>query len=155
VTNHQTPVHMSKYSRLFAITSLLYLLLASFMGLTMAISPPMAGVLRFPHIHAMMIGWVSMMIFGLAYHVVPRFAGSPLIKDVWQGIHFWCANIALLGMILTPILQNALHIYTPSSFIIFAVFGSLQGIGILIFVFTMLRALKFKMPSKPCCNSCQ
>lgn len=115
------------------------------MGLTMATNPSMAGLLRFPHIHTMMIGWVSMMIFGLAYHVVPRFAGSPLIKDRWQGIHFWCANIALLGMILTP----------QSSFVFFAVFGSLQGVGILIFVFTMLRALKFKMPSKPCCNSCQ
>ena len=148
---------MSKYSRLFAIASLGYLLLSGCLGLVMAYSPLLRGMMRFSHVHAMLIGWISMMIFGLAYHVVPRFAGSPLISDFWQKWHFWCANIALIGMVITPVLQITQPQYNPVWYVLFFVFGSLQFIGILIFVGTMLNALKVKPPchggSGSCCDN--
>ncbi len=152
---------MSKYSRLFAIASLIYLFLSGCLGITMAYSPLLRGILRFSHVHTMLIGWISMMVFGLAYHVIPRFAGSSLISDFWQKWHFLCANIGLIGMIITPILQMTHPYYNSSWGILFFVCGGLQLVGILIFVGTMLKTLKaFPVCSrktcssgaKPCCN---
>jgi len=157
---------MSRYSKLFAVSSLFYLLLAGVLGIVMAFSPAVRGMIRFPHVHTMLIGWISMMIFGLAYHVLPRFAGSPLIADFWQKWHWWLANIALIGMIVTPILQNMSEAHATLWYILFFVFGCLQFAGILIFVGTMLKTLgvfpecshmscrdQSDSPhSKPCCN---
>ena len=43
----------------------------------MAVRPAWA-VYRPAHVHMLLLGFVTMMIYGVAYHVVPRFAGFPL-----------------------------------------------------------------------------
>jgi cbb3-type cytochrome oxidase subunit 1 len=40
-----------------------------------------------------------MMIFGVAYHVIPRFSGSPLHSPRLAGLHLWIANIGLALMV--------------------------------------------------------
>src|SRR5690606_13831782 len=42
-----------------------------------------------------LLGFVSMMIFGVAYHVIPRFSGAPLRSPRLALAHFWIANIGL------------------------------------------------------------
>ena len=149
---------MSFYSRLFVISSLFYLLIGGILGLFMATFPSLRGIVHFPHAHTMVIGWISMMIFGLAYHVIPRFSGSPLISDCFQKLHWWLANIGMIGMMILPILQFFFYPYLPLLNILFFIFGLLQFLGILTFVVQILKALKFlNTPfSKPkaCCNSC-
>lgn len=141
---------MSRYSRFFVISSLFYLICGGSLGIAMAFFPEIRGIIRFPHLHTMLIGWISMMIFGLAYHVLPRFSGSPLISDFWQKWHWWLSNIALIGMIMTPILQNTNQTYATLWYVLFFVFGCLQFTGILIFAGTMLKTLKVK---PPCCSA--
>ena len=149
---------MSYYSRLFVISILFYLLIGAMMGIFMASAPSIRGILHFPHAHTMIIGWISMMIFGLAYHVIPRFSGSPLIADCFQKLHWWLANIGMLGMILVPILQILFYTHLPLLNSLFFIFGFCQFLGILIFVVQILKALKFLNSPlsrpKACCNSC-
>lgn len=149
---------MSLYSRLFVISSLFYLLIGACMGIGMAILPAWKMVLHFPHAHTMVIGWTSMMIFGLAYHVIPRFSGSPLIHECYQKLHWWLANSGMIGMIIVPIFQVYFYSWADLWDSLFFCFGFLQFSGILIFVFQILMALKFFSrscsASKSCCSPC-
>src|SRR3989344_7453613 len=96
---------MSQYTRRFVISGLLFLFISGLFGLSMAAHPHLRLLLRFSHIHMMMIGWVSMLIFGLSYHVLPRFCGKPQVGDTWQGIHWGLTTSGLIGMIGSPILK--------------------------------------------------
>ena len=147
---------MSKFSRWFVITGILFLFFSSLLGLSMALIPPLRPILRFSHIHMMMIGWVSMLIFGLSYHVLPRFCGKPQVGDTWQGIHWGLTTSGLIGMIGSPILKFT-HPNLLNWDIVFFFFGCLQFLGILIFCFTMLRILDlwacpFTSHKKACCQ---
>ena len=41
-----------------------------------------------------------MIIFGVAYHILPRFAGKPLRSEAWASAHFWIATFATAGMVI-------------------------------------------------------
>lgn len=66
----------------------------------MAFWPMQAIVYRPAHVHANLLGFVSMMIFGVAYHVIPRFAGRPLHSRRLPAVHLWVSNLGLAGMVL-------------------------------------------------------
>jgi cytochrome c oxidase cbb3-type subunit 1 len=51
------------------------------------------------HVHANLLGFVSMMIFGVAYHVIPRFSGTPLRSRRAAIVHLWVANLGLAGLV--------------------------------------------------------
>jgi cbb3-type cytochrome oxidase subunit 1 len=69
------------------------------MGVVMAVHP--LGInLRFAHVHLNLLGWMSMLIFGVGYHILPRFAGKTLYSNRLAEIQFWLANIGLIGMVL-------------------------------------------------------
>ena len=48
--------------------------------------------------HMTLLGFVTMMIYGVAYHVLPRFAGNPLWSKRLGGVHVWCSNVGLALM---------------------------------------------------------
>ncbi|MBI4041507.1 MAG: cbb3-type cytochrome c oxidase subunit I [Deltaproteobacteria bacterium] len=149
---------MSKYSRWFTISALLYLLLGAGVGLCMAVYPKSVGILRFSHIHIMMIGWVTMMIFGLGYHVIPRFCAHSLISDFWQGFNWWASNVGLVGMMLFPIIRFYQPMENTFWTTLFVISGLLQLVGIFIFTVTMLTTLQFKpgfWKMKSCCYECK
>jgi cbb3-type cytochrome oxidase subunit 1 len=50
------------------------------------------------HTHLNLAGFVIMMIFGIAYHILPRFAGKPLHSERWAAAHFWIAVLSTGGM---------------------------------------------------------
>jgi cytochrome c oxidase cbb3-type subunit 1 len=55
---------------------------------------------RLAHTHLNLAGFVIMIIFGIAYHILPRFAGKPLRSEAWAAAHFWIAAIATAGMVI-------------------------------------------------------
>ena len=63
-------------------------------GVWMALASD-ALIYRPAHVHANLLGFVSMMIFGVAYHVLPRFVGHPLHNRRMAVVHWWVANIGL------------------------------------------------------------
>ena len=55
---------------------------------------------RLAHTHLNLVGFVLMTIFGIAYHILPRFAGKPLHSEAWAAAHFWIATLATAGMVI-------------------------------------------------------
>ena len=86
---------MEPFVRNFIRSSLIWLGGGVLLGMSMAIAPMQAMVYRPAHVHANLLGFVSMMIFGVAYHVIPRFSGSPLRSRRMARWHLWIANIGL------------------------------------------------------------
>ncbi len=133
---------MDRFVKNFIIASIVYLAVASVVGILMLINTNML-VLRFVHSHFMLIGWVSMMIYGVGYHILPRFSGR-LIKSKAVGeIQFWFANIGLLGMVIFYTLlqsnpENGLYrTLTGLS-------GVLQLLSSILFFYNMLATLLAK-----------
>ena len=62
---------------------------------------------RLAHTHLNLAGFVVMIIFGVAYHILPRFAGKPLRSEAWASAHFWIATFATAGMVIGFIAPTA------------------------------------------------
>jgi cbb3-type cytochrome oxidase subunit 1 len=64
-------------------------------GVAMAFWPAQHIVYRPAHAHANLLGFLSMFVFGVAYHVLPRFVGRPLPSERLAMWHLWVANFGL------------------------------------------------------------
>jgi cbb3-type cytochrome oxidase subunit 1 len=95
---------MDPFVRRFIRSSLVWLGVGVLIGVAMALNPA-AVAFRTAHMHANLLGFVSMMIFGVAYHVVPRFTGRPLHSPRAAALHLWIANAGLAGMVAGFILR--------------------------------------------------
>jgi cbb3-type cytochrome oxidase subunit 1 len=127
---------MDRYVRNFIAASIIYLAVASLMGIAMLVYPDAGGALRFPHSHLMLIGWVTMMIYGVGYHILPRFAGKLLKNHKIGELHFWLANTGLLGMVIA----QPLYLYHPDEkglVVLLAVSGLLQVVSSGLFFYNM------------------
>jgi len=62
---------------------------------------------RLAHTHLNLAGFVIMIIFGIAYHILPRFAGKQLHSESWAAAHFWIAALATAGMVIGFIVPAA------------------------------------------------
>jgi cbb3-type cytochrome oxidase subunit 1 len=91
-------------SRLFLAASFFYLALGPLLGLVIAADPGLTGWLRMPHAHSTLVGGYGMLIFAVAYHVLPRFTGRPLYSERLTLWHFYLANVSLpLAIIAVPL----------------------------------------------------
>jgi len=133
---------MDRFVKNFIIMSIIYLAIASVLGIGM-LSDPSLMHLKFIHSHLNMLGWVSMMIFGVGYHILPRFAGKP-IKSVKLGeIQFWLANVGLIGMLFFYVL-DASHPEVSLYRGLATIFGAVEAISIFVFFYNMLTTLLSK-----------
>lgn len=89
---------MERFVVLFLRASLLWLAVAVSLGVAMAVQPSWL-VYRPAHVHMALLGFVVMMISGVAYNVLPRFSGTPLHSRRLAWIHLWIANIGLALMV--------------------------------------------------------
>lgn len=94
---------MEKPTRVFLTAGLIYLAVGVLMGGLIAFKPLSGWVwlnnLRLVHAHALLVGFVGMTIFGVAYHIVPRLSGRPLHRPAWVTPHFHLANYGLMGLL--------------------------------------------------------
>jgi cbb3-type cytochrome oxidase subunit 1 len=95
---------MDPFVRRFIRSSLVWLGVGVLIGVAMAVQPA-AAAFRTAHMHANLLGFVSMMIFGVAYHVIPRFTGRPLHSRRAAELHLWVANCGLAGMVAGFVLR--------------------------------------------------
>jgi len=91
---------MDRYTKGFVVASLVYFFLAAVLGIWMG-GADAAGWVRFAHVHFNLLGFMSMMIYGVGYFILPRFNGRTLRWPSWVPIHFFLANIGLIGMVAT------------------------------------------------------
>jgi hybrid cluster-associated redox disulfide protein len=91
---------MDRYTKGFVVASLVYFFLAALLGVWMGAAEP-AGWVRFAHVHFNLLGFMSMMIYGVGYFILPRFNGRTLRWPSWVPLHFYAANAGLIGMVAT------------------------------------------------------
>jgi len=133
---------MDRFARRFILMSIIYLGIASILGIVM-LGSEKAMALKFVHSHLNLLGWVSMMIYGVGYHILPRFMGRPLYSTKIGEAQFWLANIGLAVMLLF----YTLNVYGPSgTYVMITVFaGIVELVAILLFFYNMLMTLLPKM----------
>jgi hypothetical protein len=90
---------MDWFAKAFLKSSLAWLSLGVTLGVAMAVHPEWI-IYRPVHIHMNLLGFVTMMIYGVAYHVIPRFTGHALHSRRLAGMQWWFANIGLALMAL-------------------------------------------------------
>ena len=129
---------MDRFVKNFIIVSIIYLGLSSILGLGMLWDSSLMS-LKFVHSHLNMLGWVSMMIYGVGYHVLPRFSGRPLKYPKMGELQFWAANIGLVGMLFF----YTLNVYTPNQSynILSLASGVIEVFSIALFFYNMLATL--------------
>ena len=128
---------MESFVTRFLKASLVWLALGVTLGLVMAVWP--AGVLYRPaHLHMTLLGFVTMMIYGVGYHVIPRFTGHPLHSRAVAIVHWWLANLGL-GILVAGFLLNPLHHATAVPLL--AAGGGLSAVGAYCFVYNIWRTM--------------
>jgi cbb3-type cytochrome oxidase subunit 1 len=92
---------LTPYVRGFVRAGLVWLVIGVAIGIGIAWWPADHLAYRPAHAHANLLGFVSMFIFGLAYHVLPRFVGKPLSEGQarWAMRQLWIQNAGLSLMV--------------------------------------------------------
>jgi len=137
---------MEPYSRLFIKTSLGYLLFGVLLGTLMSWDSLVIERLRFVHIHINLLGFMVMMIAGVAYHVVPRFAGRSMHWVEGIKYHYYLHNIGLLGMVGVKLIDVYEIINKSINFFIY--FAVVMTISLIIMVYNLYFTLQ--VPSEEC-----
>ena len=91
---------MDRYTKGFVVAALGYFFLAAVLGIWMGAAET-ASWTRFAHVHFNLLGFMAMMIYGVGYFILPRFNGRILRWPSWVPVHFYLANIGLIGMVAT------------------------------------------------------
>jgi cbb3-type cytochrome oxidase subunit 1 len=113
-----------------------YLGLGISFGLWMGFSP-MAVIYRPAHAHLNLLGFASMLIFGVAYHVIPRFTGHPLHNRRMAEVHWWASNTGLVAMVLGFIFLP----WTARARVAVEAGAVLAAIGAFLFIYNLWRTL--------------
>jgi cbb3-type cytochrome oxidase subunit 1 len=133
---------MEWFVRAFMKASLAWLGLGVTLGVAMAAHPEWI-IYRPAHVHMNLLGFVTMMIFGVGYHVLPRFSGHQLHSRRLAGLHWVVANLGLATMVagfgLSPHLGGR-------AMPVLAAGGTLSAVGAYLFIFNIWRTIDGPAP---------
>lgn len=123
----------------FIRSAIIYLAIGVTMGVIMVINPAWAVPLRTAHTHINLIGWVSMMIFGVGYHVLPRFRGKQLHSEGIATAQLVLVNVGVIGfaVFITLFNLNGGDVLKYAA----ALFGAVEAVGFYLFIYNMLRTM--------------
>jgi cytochrome c oxidase cbb3-type subunit 1 len=96
---------MEWFIKAFIRASLVWFTLGITLGIAIAASPGWL-VYRPAHAHMNVVGFLTMMLFGVGYQLLPRLFGHQLHSKALAAAHWWLANGGLAAMVtgffLTP-----------------------------------------------------
>ncbi len=129
---------MSTYLKRFVFASLIYLGLAAIFGVLNGMTD-IGYIGLFAHTHLNLLGFMSMMIYGIGYFIIPRFNGADLRFASWVPVHFWLGNISLIGMVLF----RGLAVESGSDIFeaLFIIAASVQVVTIFMFIVNIWMTL--------------
>lgn len=91
---------MNRRNRWFVLSGLLHGLLGGLVGLLWLAEPGfMAGNVPRVHGHVMLLGFITLHIYGIGLHVLPRFSGRALFSERAADAQFWLAHLGLWGLL--------------------------------------------------------
>ena len=120
--------------------SVIYFVAGSAIGIGMLLWPGEMGLYVPVHVHLNLLGFMSMMIYGVGYHILPKFSGQFIYSPLIMKIQFWVSNAGLIGMAISwpfiaggdaPFLETIL---IASAFLTLA--------ATVLFAFNMLKTIK-------------
>jgi cbb3-type cytochrome oxidase subunit 1 len=129
---------MDKYAKAFIKSSLIYLGIGAIMGVWMVLSPDIRFTLSRVHVHILLLGFMAMMIYGVGYHILPRFMGRPVYSHRLGNIQVWLANITLFGLSVSWMIEasqgGVWHAWA-------ILFGIGQGVSIFLFIINLWMSM--------------
>lgn len=135
---------MDWFVKAFVKASVAWLAVGVVLGMAMAVVPPWT-VYRAVHVHVMLLGFVTMFINGVGYHVVPRLSGRPLWSVRAARWHFWLANAGLCVMAAGFWLRAS---GLPADSLVLGTGGTITALGALVFVLQVWRTVDAPPPAR-------
>lgn len=126
---------MDWFVKAFIRASLAWFAMGIVLGVAMAAYPPWV-VYRPAHAHMTVVGFLTMMVFGVGYQLLPRLFGHQLRSRTLAVAHWWLANVGLAAMVLG--FGLAPHAGRGSAPVT-ATGGLLFAAGALLFVYNLWR----------------
>lgn len=126
---------MEWFIKAFIRASLLWFAAGILLGLSIAIHPAWL-IYRPAHAHMTVVGFLTMLVFGVGYQLLPRLFGHPLYSPRLAGAHLVLANAGLAGLVLGFLITP--HSRAPGMWLL-AGGGSLFGLGALFWVYNLWR----------------
>ena len=130
---------MDWFVKAFLKASLAWLAAGVSLGVAMAVHPTWT-IYRAAHLHMNLLCFVAMMIFGVAYHVIPRFTGHPLHSRHLAAIHWWLANGGL-GVFVAGYVMLPNTAFGALARVVVAVGGILSAAASYAFVYNLWRTI--------------
>lgn len=130
---------MDKYAKAFVKASLVYLGIGVITGFLMVAHPDLRFPLARVHTHINLLGFMAMMVYGVGYHILPRFMGRPVYSHTLGNVQVYLANISLVGLSLSWILEATVGGGWHTLAILF---GLAQGISIFLFIINLWMSMK-------------
>lgn len=124
---------MDWFIKAFIRASLVWFAAGIVLGLAMAMQPAWI-IYRPAHAHMNVAGFLTMLVFGVGYQLLPRLFGHPLHSPRLAVWHLYCANVGLAGLVAGFILQARgapLALWTMASG------GTLYAIGVVLWVYNL------------------
>lgn len=132
---------MNKLANLFIKTSLVYLAISTVLGVLIIPGPGFS----FMHSHFALIGWVSFLLFGICYEIIPRFTGKPLFSEKLGVLQFWFGNIGLIGLFFSyPFMKMYMVKQKDSSdaMLMVVIFGIILAISFFMFIYNIWKSME-------------
>jgi len=95
---------MEWFIKAFIRASLLWFAAGIGLGVAIAVHPQWI-VYRPAHAHMNVVGFLTMLVFGVGYQLLPRLFGHPLRSRPLAIAHLFCANVGLAGLVLGFLVQ--------------------------------------------------
>lgn len=128
-------------SRRFIIASVLFFATGITSGVIGTLLPGPEH-LKTVHTHINLLGFVSMMIYGLAYWAIPSFTGKKIKSYFLANVQFWLAIIGLIGFSIT----NAIYAYVMTYPVRLSVgpFAAMEALSGYIFAYNIIATIRQK-----------
>jgi cytochrome c oxidase cbb3-type subunit 1 len=136
---------MDKYAKAFVKASLIYLGIGAITGICMVLWPDIRFTITRVHTHINLLGFMAMMIYGVGYHILPRFMGRPVYSSHLGNTQVWLANITLIGLSVSWILGASGGGFWYSLAILF---GIGQGVSIFFFIINLWMSMASQTKDK-------
>jgi len=139
---------MPLLSRLFLKTSFIYLAVGLILGILLAGQavwnlPGFVSALDPVYIHLLTVGWLTLLIFGVAYWMFPKYSMErPHGNDQISWAAYFLLNIGLILRVVTePLIAQNFNSFLAGWLVISALF---QWLGGILFIANLWKRVKVK-----------
>lgn len=120
--------------------SVVYFVAGTIIGFGLLLWPSESGYYIPVHVHLNLLGFMSMMIYGVGYHILPRFSGRQIHSPQIMKVQFWLANAGLIGMAISwPFAIRGNGSFAESILILSSL---LSVVSIVLFAYNILKTIK-------------